>query len=294
MLPSEGLSTVTILDCSVDSALMFSQGSWDYVRRDLGSVGVPAETLDWLEVGPCAPVIEAFNLRRELINYKKVCLHIAAEARRLEIELHQHAAFHFRWRQDCAFDDMFAQLHVSLETESEARAEVQRAVEAGATDSLEHSKRLYCVAINALMRHRGAIRAIHDARDVLKAICLSPRHPSGGRSRRLRDLPKSQLVHHALVSACAGDPRLGRLAAKRAAEGRRSDSISPADRGQAQPQPEAESEADHRPSRDGLDAVLHAVRAELGWSDAAVQLLEQSLIARGGFKAMAMADELHR
>ena len=142
------------------------------------------------------------------------------------------------------------------------------------------------------MRHRGAIRAIHDARDVLKAICLTPRHPNGGRSRRLRDLPQSQLVHHALVSACASDPKLGRRAAKRAAEDRCCGSTVPEP--EPVPEPEAKSEPECKPSRKGLDAVLNAVRTELGWSDAAVQLLEQSLIARGGFKAMAMADELHR
>ena len=163
VLPSEGLSTVTILDCSVDSALMFSQGSWDYVRRDLGSVGVPAGILDRLEVGPCVPVIEAFNLRRELVNYKKVCLHIAAEARRLEVELHQHAAFHFRSRQGDAVDDMLAQLHVSLETEAEALAEVQHAVRAGCTDSLEHSERTLSPSTHSCGTGARSVRSMMPA-----------------------------------------------------------------------------------------------------------------------------------
>lgn len=39
--------------------------------------------------------------------------------------------------------------------------------------SLLDRKRLYLAASRALMRHRGTVRAMHDARDIAKAICLS-------------------------------------------------------------------------------------------------------------------------
>jgi hypothetical protein len=61
-------------------------------------------------------------------------------------------------------------------------------------DELIAKKRLYLEATSSLARHRGVLRAVHDARDTLKAICNTPRHPEGRRPLRLYDIPRSLYV----------------------------------------------------------------------------------------------------
>jgi hypothetical protein len=175
-----------------------------------------------------------------------------------------------------------------------------------------HHKRLYMVVSRALMRHRGIERAVHDARDILKAICLTPRHPEGQRPRKLRGLPMSLYVDQAVRSASTMDPTLGRKD-RNAASAEGSDTPDSdgapstgakggvAAAGAAMPDGAAAAAAEstddavpleERASRKPLDAVLSAVRGDLGWPAAAVAFLEQCLIARGGFKALAMVSEL--
>merc|ERR1711907_441787 len=50
-------------------------------------------------------------------------------------------------------------------------------------------------------RHRGVLRGIHDARDIAKAICTTPRHPELPRQARLRQLPHSLYVDQMLRKA---------------------------------------------------------------------------------------------
>lgn len=94
-LPVEGASGLTVLDCHCGNVLLFSQGSWDLVRNDLLAAKLPTHLLAQLEDGPCAAVMDAFDLRRELVNYKKVLLHLYAEARRIEGDLQRGMAFTF-------------------------------------------------------------------------------------------------------------------------------------------------------------------------------------------------------
>jgi hypothetical protein len=47
----EGTSSVVVLDVCQSNALLFSQGDWRLVRRDLETQGVPSKEVDRLEAG---------------------------------------------------------------------------------------------------------------------------------------------------------------------------------------------------------------------------------------------------
>lgn len=323
-LPKEGngADALTVLDCTPANILMLSQGSWDLCRKDLLAVGIAPDTVELLEQGPCAQVLAAFEVRRELVNYKKVhpwssrmtlsadcrplvnawrsalapyvfwaarcrsclsslrlkiaslpafdevCLHLFEEARLLQKRLQQMAVYFF-WQGVCPpyfsippfrkplqprlksvfkhltpreektrgshllchalpfhedpdqYEDTVAHLleyfrpeslsphpgagtsppaSCASQSSSTDRATVaDDAPRVGLSDeetqdkadtadtvfariaALRVKKRSYLVACRAMMQHRGVLRAIHDARDIAKAICLTPRsatHPN--------------------------------------------------------------------------------------------------------------------
>lgn len=49
-----------------------------------------------------------------------------------------------------------------------------------------------------------------QARDVVKALCITPRHPDGVRNRKLRELPTCLDTFTAMLAASAIDPKSGR------------------------------------------------------------------------------------
>ena len=112
-----------------------------------------------------------FTVRRELINYKKVCLHIWHGATQLERELQQLVTFFFR--------DI---------TKTE--------------DGYMHSAR-YVALCQALQQCIGAIDALLDARFFTKAIASIPRHPEKChlRHEKLLRLPDSLAVAKILKEA---------------------------------------------------------------------------------------------
>ena len=90
---------LTIFDYSLKNALLFSQGDWSLIERDLLYAGIDTKSIEALtdetKNGPCLQILAAFNLRSELINYKKVCLHLFEEATRIERYLKQALSFFF-------------------------------------------------------------------------------------------------------------------------------------------------------------------------------------------------------
>lgn len=310
-LPTEGATDLTVLDCELGNALSFSQGSWDLVVADLTAAGLPRSLLDELEAGPCATVIDAFDLRRELVNYKKVLLHLFSECRRIDADL-QRVLAHTFWQHSDVVEDMVAHLSAAFDGDAATERELEKIKAAnGLGLTVQHQKLLYVVSTKTMMRHRGVQRAIHDARDILKAICLTPRHPEGRLPRRLREMPRSLYVNQALTTALAASTTLGRKQGKAAANASNHGGDDEASRdleGSATAPNTGElgvgateaGEADEvvplaqRASREPLDRVLSAVRDALGWPAQAVAFVEQCLIARGGFKALAMSEELRR
>lgn len=67
-LPAEGSSDLKVVDCCCANILLFSQGSWDLCVKDLTAAGITSDEIQRLSLGPCARVLAAFELRRELVN----------------------------------------------------------------------------------------------------------------------------------------------------------------------------------------------------------------------------------
>jgi hypothetical protein len=149
-----------------------ASGSYDLVLRDLRAVLPTSVVVRLQEACTTSRVQEAFGIRRELINFKKICLHVWHSARELERELQQLTTFFYR--------------------------DIQGDLEGG----FEHGEK-YIVASNALTECRGVLTAIIDARNFVKAICCVPRHPRGERPSRLQQLPYSLGMYKMLEQSCS-------------------------------------------------------------------------------------------
>ena len=303
------------------------------IRRDLLAAGIPADAVNDLEGGACSSILQAYDVRRELVNYKKVCLHLYEDVKKIERELQQMMAYFF-WQDPDVAADVMAHTAAICETQDPATTAAAASRHSTGDDrrgaaSLLDRKRLYIAASRALMRHRGTLRAIHDARDMAKAICMCPRHPDGKRPRKLEELPRSMYVDNACETAMAADPAQGRATGDPAQQRTASSGTSGAHTNKAEQQQihehtaacngdtdaacleqtqAAESSSGHRPfaptttvqtqtlplppGHAALRMVLERVKRELEWPEAALAFLETCIIARGGFKALAIVDEL--
>ena len=298
---------LTIFDYSLKNALLFSQGDWSLIERDLLYAGIDTKSIEALtdetKNGPCLQILAAFNLRTELINYKKVCLHLFEEANRIERDLKQALSFFFWYDGDdpiygsrAHIDALRSLLLVPTDTVyqenwmryDDIREAVERHSDHGAC-TMKDRKLLYTLASGTWMFHRGILRAINDARDVVKAICLSPRHPDGElhgeRPIKLQTLPHSMLVH-----------QIGKKAEKVLQEKYRSrcphDSALNANVVSYNQQYSTIKTHVRTRGVDALNCILENVRTELSWTPDAVDFLSKSIIARGGFKALAIVEEL--
>jgi hypothetical protein len=299
---------LSIFDYNLQNALVFSQGSWSLIHKDLLHAGVHPASIQALEDGPCREIINAFRIRRELIHYKKVCLHLFDEAKKIERELKQVMAFFFWddsgvWSNgrghdhdhdhDHGDDDKDQKKH-KRRVGSRAHLEaicalapsdlksispmdlpaVQSAMHHhrnSETCQLIHRKILHVVAAGAWTFNKGVSIAIYDARNVAKAICMSPRHPdgekNGERPERLVNLPGSMNVAAALDKENLSGQGL-----------QKSDGT--------------ECESQGAKGSRAMQRILDKVRDDLHWPAEAMHFLSLSIAARGGFKALAIVEEL--
>ena len=290
---------LTIFDYSIHNALLFSQGDWSLTRRDLELAGVDEVSIEALEDGPCSELIRAYRARRELIHYKKVCLHLFEEAQKIERELKQAMSFFF-WN-DGDERELGAKTHIEAIRELSPSAlhddisplnleVVNTAMKRHETGdcTLLDRKILYTLACGAWMYHTGIQRAIHDARDVAKAICMSPRHPegeaNGERPSKLVSLPASMQVYQSLQTAMQEDPSKSRRERQGKAGINSQASIHTSS--------SQKNESTGAKGACSLQRILHNTRTQLGWSEEAIHFLSLSIAARGGFKALAIVQEL--
>lgn len=280
---------LTIFNYSLSTADLFSQGEWDLIRRDLEYAGVCQSSIETLEEGPCAEIIQAFRIRRELIHYKKVCLHLVQESKTNERDLKQATAF-FHWHdKDDEEKQNGAQAHLEairkllpLDFENDVRPidleAISVAMEKHAENACElvNRKIMHVLATDVLSFNRGLSLAIQDARNIVKQICRSPRHMGGTRPAKLRDLPNSLHIFQALKRACS-DFDLEYNCEND------DETLNP----NSQLQTETCIIGTVSMSR-----IIAKVKNQLQWPKEAIDFLSMSIHARGGFKALAMMEEL--
>jgi hypothetical protein len=276
---------LTVFDYTRENAFLFSQGDWSMIRRDLELAGVDASCIETLENGFCREIIRAFRVRKELVHYKKVCLHLFEEAKQMEREFKQIMSFFFWNDGDEKEKGMKTQLEAiqvlmpsDVDDGNPSEIEtVQLAItrhETGECTLLDR-KLLYMMSCGAWMYHIGLQKGIHDSRDLAKAICMSPRHPDGEendeRPIKLQQLPLSMQVYKSLLSFREELPQTSESSVRCDIEQHTMKGTSGAK---------------------GLEDILYSVHSKLQWHKNVVDFLRCSICARGGFKALAMIEEL--
>eukprot|EP01048_Picozoa_sp_COSAG05_P006364 COSAG05_NODE_410_length_10109_cov_29.470430_1_plen_454_part_00 len=246
-----------IVDVSEKNILNYAQGSYSLVRRDVELLP-PASCNAALAAANAAGVADAFAVRRELISFKKVCLNVFDSAQALEKDLQQLTTFHY-YRTEPADAG------------------------AGLAASFVHSA-MYTKASRMLQRCRGSLGSIHDARKVTKLICSIPRHPDSPRLPQLVALLRhggSKLTVRQLLLAAHGFIREVTVAMGRDPPPR---SLKP------EPQPESGWESESKVQLTELHGQLEGA----GLAADEVTYVLQSVIARGGAKALQIVRELSR
>ena len=159
----------SVLDCGPKDILSYCAGALSLLQRDLDVVSpnVAAFLLPaWREFG----LLSAFRVRQELVNYKKVALHLMHAVQDIQLDLRRLSFFFF-----VTFAD---------------------------SDRTDERVSRYFDISACLMECRGAALAIEDCRAMTKAICCLPRHPNEEvrRSRRrVNDLPTTLFSYSAIV-----------------------------------------------------------------------------------------------
>ena len=293
---SDDSTSPSVLDVSPLNILNYSQGSFSLIEHDLHAAFGREAAAQSLAVLRTESVERCFALRRELVNMKKALLVLFQDAQRVVKQLRR------------------AQNYFHISQSFEERAQL--------LDSPRYEQ--YNSVCETLQRAKGLTRALHDARDLTKGLCTLPRHPEEHpRTARsgemaipagLRNLPRSMHAWKALANADAFLAALGAhdlslgardlsLEARDLSLGAHDLSLGAHDLSGA---PEALWPASQLPpsgysvgitaeilSR-GLSAVVAAHGQALDWPPSMTRYVRLVLIARGGAKALAMADATER
>ena len=155
------------LDVNVDNIYSFNQGSMSFIEQDL-RVLPEAMARQALDAMDRVALRDAFDLRRNVVNLKKVLLHSWHTSEPLEKELRRMSTF---WRGDMSWVNGFVDVARYREV---------------------------CVAHT---RCKGAAHAVFDGRVMTKAICCVPRHPELPRPAKLSGLPRTMTTHSWLDQA---------------------------------------------------------------------------------------------
>ncbi|CAE7633944.1 unnamed protein product, partial [Symbiodinium necroappetens] len=188
-----------VLDLAEGNILSYSQGDWGLVEKDVHAAFSEKLAQRILacfkeEVQTCLAV------RRELINFKKLCLHLWQTATGLEKDLRQLASFYYSRVADADAQEK-AQAKAAISTPNlwteEDPTETREPSSAQQIPSEEPPplsaqwRHRYIGISNALNDCRGAVAAVFDARHFSKAICALPRHPASGVPWKFEALPES-------------------------------------------------------------------------------------------------------
>ena len=266
---------LSVLDATAENMHNFAQGSFELVVKDLeafcweehgleGAAGVAAVRSACEAVG----VLDAFAVRRELINYKKVCLHMLLRIQGTERRLARLTTFYFR-------------VHGAL-------------IQEGGGLYVHHES--YTELANALQRCRGLLLAVRDGRDLAKSICCVPRAPcySAASVPRLSGLPNSLAVAKAARDAdlflSHGEAAVNEGSGSPAHPA----SVSWCAASRTEGQEAQEMSAGASAAFATLELVERSIREALGWHPDVSAFVRASLIARGAAKSLAIVAELRR
>lgn len=157
-----------VVDVSEENILCYGVGDWTLIDRDLRAA-FGEEVAEQLATCLHEPVAASLAVRRELINYKKLCLHMWQRGLVVEKDLRQLASFFY-----CDL--------INDEPPLEKRAR-------------------YATLSSSMNECHGAVVALHDARYFGKAICNLPRHPKSGVPWKFNELPSTLEVSNLLEQA---------------------------------------------------------------------------------------------
>jgi len=279
-----------VLDVSVNVIHNYARGHFGYVEQRLvTALGTPAAALSMLVLRQAGVAI-AFELRRELVAFKKALLFVFHDAQKLEADLMRMELFFYRDRE--------CDRH-RLEPSEDAAA--------------------YARACFHRQRAKGLLLAVHDARGLLKLLCLLPRHPDLEDAEidpRLRAMTFGASA--ALAKAEAFLATVGEEAGQTMKEAKEAEEEVNGEELEVLEVLEGETDGDDAaalaarhtdktltktrtaevvaplPSgfmRRGVDELMALHRAMLpSWPPHVTSLVEKTLIAHGGSKAISIRD----
>ena len=248
-----------VLDVTPTNIYEFEQGRIELFLAELvPSAAVPvAATAAVSRLIATHRVCDALRMRRELINFKKVMLHVHAAAMALERELRRAASVLY-----CKLSSA-----PSLETERYLRL---------------------CVALAQL---KGASLAANGARRRTKAVCTVHRHPEACLPASTRALVELKAATAALRFAARIDTQEEKEAEDSTASSGGAAGGASAE-ASAVPPTAPPSPSLPPPRWDALRDAVRALAAARSWPPHASHFIECALIARGVAKALTMVDEL--
>lgn len=212
-----------ILDARPENVYHFAIGSYELVTLDLERMGGSADAITESLAG--SGVREIFEVRRELVHFKKACLLLLQEVLSIERGMIRQTTFFYRELKRCGIEGHACaacsawragrqqELDSCKRARRGSRADsmctslptISKCDEAYPEDSAREGEAY--LAVSAWLHSLKGLRvALQDARGLLKAICMVPRHVSSDDdlSPALRDVCEA-LTATSLVERASGD-----------------------------------------------------------------------------------------
>ena len=272
-----------IIDSCAANCTHFAIGRFDLVCTDVSSVMDAKTSTAVLDSLTTSGIARAYELRRELVHFKKACLLLLRDVLRLERGLVRQSSFFYTERRRCGSEEGH-RCAACCEWRAARRRELafgRRAWASATVATTVDSNDDYLEVCEALQGVKGLRLALGDMRNMIKLVCLLPRHPDDAAAKtpgELRDV-------RAALSCTAAIERALAEAATVAVGGRAACA--------------AETEDTDKPSRDPIclkpDVMENALARHLealppSLPAPALAFVRQSLLARGAAKAVAQAE----
>ena len=181
-----------ILDASAANCAHFAIGSFDLVSQDLQAALPPALAASFVASLTTSGVARAYELRRELVHFKKACLNMLRDVMQLERGLVRQSTFFYVESERCGELTCPGECARCQVWRSARRSQLNfcrrhRRDEAAAADCEDD----YLECSELLQSVKGFRLALADVRNLAKQVCLLPRHPDDAEDKTppaLRDM----------------------------------------------------------------------------------------------------------